>query len=101
MDPDVTRVAQILMVVGSFAALAVSFLVVVKIVLERTRVKPTDSGQRAPRLDEDRFARLEQAVDSIALEVERIAEAQRFSAKLMSERLPERQPERLRESGRE
>jgi len=32
-----------------------------------------------------RLERIEQAVEAIAIEVERIAEAQRFSAKLMSE----------------
>jgi hypothetical protein len=33
----------------------------------------------------DRLGRIETAVDSIALEVERISEAQRFSARLQSE----------------
>lgn len=38
----------------------------------------------APRID-----RLEQAIESIAVEMERVAEAQRYSAKLLTERLPE------------
>ena len=42
--------------------------------------------------------RLEQAVESIAIEVERIGEAQRFSAKLMAERKHEPVIERLRET---
>ena len=42
--------------------------------------------------------RLEQAVESIAIEVERISEAQRFSAKLMAERPNEPVIERIRES---
>ena len=33
-----------------------------------------------------RLERMEQAIDAIAVEVERIAEAQRFSAKLLAER---------------
>jgi hypothetical protein len=33
----------------------------------------------------DRLQRIEQAVEAVAIEVERIAEAQRFSAKLMAE----------------
>jgi hypothetical protein len=37
-------------------------------------------------LFEQRFDQLQQSVDAIAVEVERIAEAQRFSAKLLSER---------------
>ena len=39
--------------------------------------------------DVTRFSRLEQAVDAIAIEVERISESQRFSAKLLAERKPE------------
>ena len=42
--------------------------------------------------------RLEQAVESIAIEVERISEAQRFSAKLMAERPKEPVIERIRDS---
>lgn len=39
-----------------------------------------------------RLERIESAVDTIALEVERISEAQRFSAKLQSEQSPKRLP---------
>jgi hypothetical protein len=35
---------------------------------------------------DDRLARLEQAVDSIAIEVERISEGQRFTTKLLTDR---------------
>ena len=42
--------------------------------------------------------RLEQAVESIAIEVERISEAQRFSAKLLAERPKDTVTERIRES---
>lgn len=38
-----------------------------------------------PGGDREQLARLEQAVDAIAVEVERIAEGQRFTAKLMAE----------------
>jgi hypothetical protein len=46
----------------------------------------------------DRLERMEQSIDSIAIEVERIAEGQRFTTKLLAERakaeetLPERAP---------
>ncbi len=36
-----------------------------------------------------RLERIEQAVEAVAVEVERVSEAQRFSARLLSERLPE------------
>jgi hypothetical protein len=39
-----------------------------------------------------RLERIETAVDSIAIEVERISEAQRFSARLQSEQQPARLP---------
>jgi hypothetical protein len=38
--------------------------------------------------------RLETAVDAIAIEVERISEAQRFMVRLLSESLPARRAER-------
>lgn len=41
-------------------------------------------GALPPSVDA-RLARIEQAVDSIAVEVERISEAQRFTARLMAE----------------
>jgi hypothetical protein len=48
----------------------------------RARLKaPLELGNLDARLD-----RIEQAVESIAVEVERVSEAQRFSARLLSER---------------
>ena len=41
-------------------------------------------------LADARLARLEQAVDAIALEVERISEGQRFTTKLLSEQAREK-----------
>jgi hypothetical protein len=54
-----------------------------------TRVNPHDSLAVSP----SDFRRLETAVDAIAVEVERISEAQRFSAALLSERIPARDAE--------
>ena len=39
---------------------------------------------------EERLSRIEQAVDAIAVEVERVSEAQRFQSKLLSDRAGER-----------
>jgi hypothetical protein len=39
---------------------------------------------------EDRLTRIEQAMDAVAVEVERISEAQRFTTRLLSERAKER-----------
>lgn len=37
---------------------------------------------------EERLLRIEQAVDAIAIEVERMSEANRFTSRLLAERLP-------------
>ena len=45
------------------------------------------AGRSLPNVAADeRLARIEQAVDAIAIEVERISEGQRFTTKLLSER---------------
>ena len=55
---------------------------------ERTYdLKPKTPTRELPTpLYEQRLDQLQQSVDAIAVEVERIAEAQRFSAKLLAER---------------
>lgn len=47
-----------------------------------------DSHQRLPPEVAARLERMEQAIDAVAVEVERIAEGQRFTTKLLSERAP-------------
>jgi hypothetical protein len=50
------------------------------------------SGPRVASFDFDsspRLQRMEQAIESIAIEVERIGEAQRFTTKVLTERQPE------------
>ncbi len=86
MDPDVVELAQVLAVLGSFATLGVVLFAIVRVVLVRTRTDRLDSRTSLPRIDEARFTRLEEAVDAIAVEVERIGEGQRFTAKFLSER---------------
>ena len=51
----------------------------------RLDATPTTS---VPRDVSARLERMEQAIDSIAIEVERISEGQRFTTKLLSERVP-------------
>jgi hypothetical protein len=46
-------------------------------------------GTLGQPLGEDRLKRLEQAVDSIAVELERVGEGQRYMTKLMAERDPQ------------
>lgn len=49
---------------------------------KKNRLPP---APQIPAMDE-RLRRIEHAVDAIAIEVERVAEAQRFAAKLLAER---------------
>lgn len=57
--------------------------------LARMRMRSREqTGQLSDPGVEDRLYRIEQAVDAIALEVERMAESQRFTARLLAERLP-------------
>lgn len=73
--------------------LAIVAVVVLVVVFGGTRYVRRDERHPAP-VDDDRLKRLEQAVDAIALEVERIAEGQRFTTKLLSERRAEESPAR-------
>jgi len=63
------------------------------IIIVRLLIKapwPTFGESRTTRdvvVDNDRMTRLEQAVESIALEVERISEGQRFTTKLLADRV--------------
>ncbi|MGQ0642705.1 MAG: hypothetical protein ACT4P6_18330 [Gemmatimonadaceae bacterium] len=50
-------------------------------------------GERLQRPDTEsaqRLARIEQAIDAMSLEVERISEGQRFVTRLLSDKAPER-----------
>jgi hypothetical protein len=51
----------------------------------RARDHRTELGE--PNVDE-RLYRIEQAVDAMAVEIERMAESQRYTTRLLSERLP-------------
>ena len=96
MEPDILRLAQLFAVIGMFTAGMLGLAWVAKVAFRST---PKPAPRLAPDVDEARFSRLEDAVDAIAVEVERIAEAQRFSARLLSERandrVTEHAPDRL------
>lgn len=62
----------------------------------KIRTSRNSSGEVTPAMDK-RLERMEQAIESVAVEVERISEAQRFTAKLLADRAEQapRQPERV------
>ncbi|HTL97097.1 MAG TPA: hypothetical protein VL157_16235 [Gemmatimonadaceae bacterium] len=79
VDPDVVELAQVLAIVGTFAIVMIGCVVAgLTIVKRRPRERPA--------LDDNRLQHLEQAVDAIALEVERISEGQRFTTRLLAQR---------------
>jgi hypothetical protein len=87
MPPDPNLIVQTVLqwVVPGLVIIVLGFPVVRLITrwLEPKPVPPRELGAINVRLE-----RIESAVDSIALEVERISEAQRFSARLQSEQQP-------------
>ena len=90
MDGDVLMFAQVMTVLVMSAAAFVVIGLGGRILWRQgSPLKPTVG---APH-DEDRMQRLETAVDTIAIEVERISEAQRFMVGLLSESLPARRAE--------
>ena len=76
---------------GEVAVVAIVFGTTAATVLSLAKMRMRASEQRSqladPQVDE-RLYRIEQAVDAMALEIERMAESQRFTARLLTERLP-------------
>ena len=81
MGPEVQAFAQVAVIivsmVGSLAIIGVA---------AAYALRPLKRASRIPQPSDERLEHLQQSVDAIAVEVERIAEAQRFSAKLLAER---------------
>ena len=83
MDPDVANFAVVaVIIVGMVGSLSGILVWVVR----GMKTKSLPREQSNVLQFEQRFDQLQQSVDAIAVEVERIAEAQRFSAKLLAER---------------
>jgi hypothetical protein len=67
-----------------------SFLLILPLALALARlIWRRGARPSTPAIETDRFSRLEQAVESIAFEVERIGESQRFTTKVLTDRQPE------------
>ena len=72
---------------GALASLAFAINAITRAWVARGRDEAKLANGATTPLVDARLARLEQAVDAIALEVERISEAQRFTTKLLNEQL--------------
>ena len=71
-----------------FGAFATAIALAVGVPLARAYSRRMDAQSRGPQIPNEvaaRLERMEQAIDSVALEVERISEGQRFTTKLLSE----------------
>jgi hypothetical protein len=79
-----TDPAKIIISLGCFGTIA---YIVRLIALQIADVKKSFAPRPYVEPQDDRLARLEHAVESIAIEVERISEGQRFTTKLLSERV--------------
>ena len=76
-------------------AFATAIICAIGIPLARAYSRRMDAESRSPRLPTEiaeRLERMEHALDSVALEVERISEGQRFTTKLLSEGSRQIQP---------
>ena len=76
---------------GEVAIVAIVFGTSAGTILTLAKMKMRANQQRSQLADpgvDERLYRIEQAVDAMALEIERMAESQRFTARLLSERLP-------------
>ena len=71
--------------VASIPIIAIGFPLV-RAYARRLERKPIESS--VPPDVQLRLERMEQAIDAIAVEVERISEGQRFTTKLLAERIP-------------
>ncbi len=82
MDPDVGNFAVVaVIIVGMVGSLSGILVWMIRGLKQKTPARELPNS-----VYEQRFDQLQQSVDAIAVEVERIAEAQRFSAKLLAER---------------
>jgi hypothetical protein len=74
------------MIAGSFfVSVAYSVNAIARAVVAHKKDEARAENGAVPSVTDARLARIEQSVDAIALEVERISEGQRFTTKLLSE----------------
>jgi hypothetical protein len=85
IDPDAISFAVVMtVIVASISTLAVVYVAARWVIAGAKRRELGPSPMSDARLEQ-----IQQSIDSIAIEVERITEAQRFTAKLMAERAEE------------
>jgi hypothetical protein len=81
MDPDAITFAVVCITIVGAVGCLVGIGVTARLLLMRAK-----RLSERPAIDDNRLRHLEQAVDAIAIEIERISEGQRFTTKLLAER---------------
>jgi hypothetical protein len=76
--------AKVFVALGFFISAAYSINAIARAVVAHRREDAKVERDSTSPLSEARLARIEQAVEAIALEVERISEGQRFTTRLLS-----------------
>lgn len=94
MDPEVLNFAQVMAIIVPSVAVLIAFAVIGHRFVMRTM---HSAAPQPSKIDDERFTRLEQAVDAVAIEVERISEGQRFVTRLLAERNGALEPVRAAE----
>jgi hypothetical protein len=87
MDGETLRYAIVMVITVASAA---SFSLIALGTRFLWRLGNRNQAMRVAPPDAHRMERLEAAVDAIAIEVERISEAQRFTMSMLADRLPQR-----------
>ena len=77
---------QAIAVLGVCAAVAISVVSIGRAYVSSIEARKKPTGPALSPDVQDRMTRIEQAVDAIALEVERMSEGQRFTTRLLAER---------------
>jgi hypothetical protein len=86
LPPGIIEVAESFFMMVAVIALGIP---IIRMITKRFERAPLPPAQSSPDVIA-RLERIEQSVESVAIEVERIAEAQRFSAKLAAEQQQQR-----------
>ena len=71
-----------------FGAFATAITLAIGVPIARAFARRMDSESKGPRIPTEvleRLERMEQSIDAVAVEIERISEGQRFTTKLLSE----------------
>ncbi|MGH9420612.1 MAG: hypothetical protein ACRD3J_11605 [Thermoanaerobaculia bacterium] len=76
---------KVMIAVSLFASVAYSVTTIARATVAHKKEEMRIENESTSPMGDARLARIEQSIDAIALEVERISEGQRFTTKLLSE----------------